>query len=89
MLLSHISIIAIVVNGGWGPWNEWIGCSATCGGGQMRRSRRCNDPVPQYNGLDCPGNGTESEQCAQDPCPGEHESFYGSTYSMHIRRKQI
>ena len=47
-------------------WNEWNGCSVTCGPGQQTRSRTCNqgcDDVPtneledtqSCNLVDCPG----------------------------------
>ena len=32
----------------------------------MRRSRRCDNPKPEYNGLDCDGNEEETKECNKD-----------------------
>lgn len=43
------------VNGAWGPWLPFTSCSVTCGTGIRTRTRMCNHPRPQGNGLYCQG----------------------------------
>ncbi|XP_053380916.1 sushi, von Willebrand factor type A, EGF and pentraxin domain-containing protein 1-like [Mercenaria mercenaria] len=57
------------VNGGWSEWQEWSSCSLTCGGGTRYRSRKCNNPLPGFMGLDCEGNKTGTEACNDHTCP--------------------
>ena len=58
-----------------------------CGGGNLTRTRLCNDPLPQFGGADCMFNEnstyelslvnetifeeTESTPCNESPCPGK------------------
>ncbi|EDO28698.1 predicted protein [Nematostella vectensis] len=46
----------MAVDGAWGAWGDYSTCSRTCGGGVRHRSRRCDNPKPQYGGKDCPGS---------------------------------
>ncbi|XP_056020419.1 serine-rich adhesin for platelets-like isoform X3 [Ostrea edulis] len=58
------------VNGGWSAWGSYSECSASCGGGHKSRSRLCNSPVPDPDGIPC--NSTESNEtieCNTDACP--------------------
>merc|ERR1712061_145242 len=57
------------VDGGFSDWDEWTPCTAECGGGDQTRSRRCDNPAPQFGGLDCVGDFTECQRCNLDPCP--------------------
>ena len=57
-------------DGGWTIWSNWTMCSLTCGGGLSNKTRVCDDPMPIGDGV-CPGNGTESMPCNQQPCPSE------------------
>ena len=59
-----------VVDGNWSPWSTGD-CSASCGGGTLKRTRTCSDPKPQYNGKDCPGDAEDEEKCNEKACPGE------------------
>ncbi|CAG2193328.1 HMCN [Mytilus edulis] len=58
------------VNGNWGRWNGWTGCSKTCGGGRRTRHRTCNDPSPIAGGLDCNGVSRDDSSCSSNVCPG-------------------
>ena len=50
------------VDGGWGEWSVWTDCSQTCGGGTHSRQRKCNNPVPAYDGEDCQPDDNEQEK---------------------------
>ena len=41
----------IPINGAWSNWEAWSVCSSEC---RRNRTRACDDPVPQYAGLECP-----------------------------------
>ncbi|XP_035222665.1 hemicentin-1-like isoform X3 [Stegodyphus dumicola] len=57
------------VNGEWGNWLEWQKCSASCGVGQRKRQRKCDNPSPQYGGENCTGLDTETDICILMKCP--------------------
>lgn len=62
----------IIVNGGWGTWNGWSSCSASCGGGHRSRTRNCDNPSPSGGGTQCTADGsscTETEACNANSCP--------------------
>ena len=42
----------------------------TCGNGRQERTRKCNDPVPEYGGKFCEGPAREFHNCEEDDCPG-------------------
>lgn len=48
----------------WSSWSSWSGCSATCGGGRMSRTRQC------INGNTCSGPTTQYTDCNENKCPG-------------------
>ncbi|KAF6769316.1 hypothetical protein AHF37_11847 [Paragonimus kellicotti] len=74
------------VNGGWGEWSPWSHCSKSCGGGQRRRTRRCDHPAPAYGGEDCPANGyMEVSDCQDVPCPVNGEWSNWSSWSACSR----
>ena len=74
---SRISLTVSVVDGEWGPWQGWTECSQTCGGGTKNRTRLCNNPRPQYDGLDCNGDAVESFDCNTNGCPGKWRYVQG------------
>ena len=53
----------LTVDGGFGQWTAWSACGITCGYSTQSRSRQCDSPAPQYNGRDCSGDLTETQQC--------------------------
>ena len=61
-----------LVDGGWGEFGDWEDCPVSCGGGQHSRIRMCDNPAPQFGGLDCTNDGssdTETEDCNTQECP--------------------
>ena len=64
-----LPLISFPVDGGFSNWLEWSDCSATCGGGSRARSRKCDNPVPQYQGKNCVGLSLETEDCNEEECP--------------------
>ncbi|XP_028928185.1 isthmin-1 [Ornithorhynchus anatinus] len=50
---------------GEGDWSPWSLCSATCGGGNQKRTRSC--------GYSC--TATESRTCDRPRCPGIEDTF--------------
>ncbi|XP_013410228.1 signal peptide, CUB and EGF-like domain-containing protein 2 isoform X2 [Lingula anatina] len=64
------SVLWHPVNGAWGAWRSWSGCSLTCGTQGLRyRSRQCDNLAPLGDGKYCPGSGRETEVCFPGPCP--------------------
>lgn len=57
------------VNGGFSNWGSWSICSKSCGGGLAHRHRVCDNPFPEYGGLNCTGTFVESILCKTNPCP--------------------
>lgn len=66
------------VDGNWGPWQTWNDCSATCGGGEQKRLRLCNNPVQLNGGRSCPGDSSQVSRCKTQPCPGGPQRARGS-----------
>ncbi|KFP01647.1 Hemicentin-1, partial [Calypte anna] len=57
------------IHGNWGPWTSWGTCSRTCNGGQMRRYRSCDNPVPASGGRGCAGADLQIQRCSTELCP--------------------
>ena len=56
------------LDGGWSNWGPYSKCSVSCGGGTMRRDRKCNNPAPANGGKACPGAGWQSKSCNTQSC---------------------
>ncbi|XP_069103857.1 uncharacterized protein [Argopecten irradians] len=61
------------IDGAWTEWSPWGDCtvclaSFTAANGSHTRTRTCNNPSPEFGGLDCPAEDLteETERC---PCP--------------------
>ena len=64
-------------DGGWGAWDSYGSCTVTCGGGTQRKSRSCDNPVPQHGGMSCPGGQSQIQTCNSRMCPtGKHSILY-------------
>ncbi|KAL4216388.1 Thrombospondin-2 [Mactra antiquata] len=62
--------VCCVVDGNWGLWSDWSGCSVTCETGKQSRFRTCSDPMPAFGGSTCTGNNKEYQSChVITPCP--------------------
>ncbi|XP_046564491.1 SCO-spondin-like isoform X5 [Haliotis rubra] len=66
------------IDGGLTQWTQWSvpACSVTCGSAASRtvtRTRSCTNPVPQFGGSDCTGQGntfdSEVRSCGFSQCP--------------------
>ena len=58
------SVSTYSVDGGWGEWKPWTGCTVTCGIGKRQRTRECNNPKPKYGGKPCDSKGIETQSCS-------------------------
>ncbi|XP_020621140.1 semaphorin-5A-like [Orbicella faveolata] len=66
---NYIYKIVEPVDGVFSAWSGWSSCSKTCGGGQQRRTRSCNNPGPSKCGKPCFGNTEEVADCNTHSCP--------------------
>jgi hypothetical protein len=71
---SHFALY-FSVNGKYSSWSVWSPCSSTCGLGQKKRSRTCDNPRAAYGGLDCNryGPNEQAVDCFVADCPGKVE----------------
>lgn len=60
-----------LVNGLWGAWGDFFPCGKTCGGGIQLRFRKCDNPSPSNDGLQCIGDSLQSATCNDHPCKGK------------------
>ena len=70
-LISCFCVCVVAVNGGFGAWTEWTGCTVTCNGGNQTRTRACDNPAPAHGGADCTGEKEETQECSTNKCPGK------------------
>ena len=59
------------MDGSWSQWGDWSECSKTCGNGEKKRVRKCDNPRPQHGGKLCVGDEQEVQACEKKKCPGE------------------
>lgn len=65
----------LLVDGKWGPFGDYSTCSADCGGGKKKRTRKCNKPAPAFGGKNCVGSNEEEIPCNEQPCPGNTTNY--------------
>ncbi|TNN32485.1 A disintegrin and metalloproteinase with thrombospondin motifs 15 [Liparis tanakae] len=63
------------VDGRWGKWGAFAGCSRSCGGGVELARRECDRPVPEDGGKYCHGLRVKYRSCNLDTCPDTGKSF--------------
>ena len=69
--LSCLFISKLKVDGGWGTWSSWTECPVSCGSGEIKRNRTCDNPAPQHGGDSCTDSGSpdsETKSCNDNPC---------------------
>uniref|UniRef100_A0A8C3A6Z7 ADAM metallopeptidase with thrombospondin type 1 motif, 15b n=1 Tax=Cyclopterus lumpus TaxID=8103 RepID=A0A8C3A6Z7_CYCLU len=59
----------IKVDGRWGKWGAFGGCSRSCGGGVQLAKRACDNPVPENGGKYCYGLRVKYRSCNLNTCP--------------------
>jgi len=50
----------------WTGWSAWTGCTRTCGGGTMSRTRSCQNSLA--GGATCSGSSTQTVACNTQSC---------------------
>lgn len=76
-----IQLPEVTIDGRWNAWTHWSECKASCGSraslitGASYRSRVCNNPKPENEGLRCQGNAIELIPCVPNDlcscCPSD------------------
>ena len=54
----------------------------TCGSGNRKRTRTCNDPSPKCNGAGCSGSDTEVGSCSARRCNLGEYSYIHSVLNL-------
>ena len=71
-LLEHL----FLVDGGWSGWSGFGTCSETCGDGTKERIRSCTNPAQAFEGADCIGDPTDTENCKIKECRGQYNLVF-------------
>ena len=69
------------IDGNWGTWSSWHGCSVSCGGGTQTSTRQCNNPPALYGGQQCPGDNERSQDCNDHSCPSNIQLKYQERFN--------
>ena len=64
------------VDGKWGDWSMWSGCSVTCGSGQKSSTRSCDNPAPAYGGKECINGASRIESCDAGDCSSKSRFWF-------------
>ena len=67
----------------WGTW-QYLSCTQSCGGGNLRSERFCNDPPPEIGGQECQLSSGEERGlvetvtflCNLQPCGGGTGNYF-------------
>ena len=67
------------IHGGWSKWTIWSKCIGPCGVGSKTKTRECNNPPPQFGGMDCVGAWKKTVDCDTGifcPIDGQWSAWY-------------
>ncbi|BFZ08650.1 hypothetical protein BsWGS_11689 [Bradybaena similaris] len=70
------------VDGHWSDWSDFSECSSSCGPGISKRTRRCDSPLPQFGGKNCPGSELFTKKCEVTKCPVDGAWSLWGTWSL-------
>ena len=65
----QIKFLIWTTDGSWSDWASFEGCSLSCDGGLLTRSRLCISPPAMNGGKECVGPALETVDCNTQPCP--------------------
>ena len=65
----QIKFLIWTTDGSWSDWASFEGCSLSCDGGLLTRSRLCISPPAMNGGNECVGPALETVDCNTQPCP--------------------
>ena len=85
--VATTSWCGLLVHGQWSSWSSWSRCSVSCGYGNRRRTRRCDNPAPRYGGRSCYGSSSSTETCKIRNCPG-HATFLTAWHKQEAQLSQ-
>ena len=71
-IFINVCTFIFSVDGKWSNWGKWSQCSKTCGQGFKVKSRKCNNPPPKGNGLNCQGKSERINRCIEKPNCGKY-----------------
>ena len=75
------------VNGNWSPWSRWSKCDAECGEGRIKRTRRCDSPVPANGGGECQGETSQTRKCFLRRCENQRVSPEGNEKPLLVTQR--
>ncbi|XP_066931095.1 properdin-like isoform X1 [Clytia hemisphaerica] len=70
------------VNGQYGAWSAYSQCSKSCGGGNQKKTRKCDSPAPAHGGAECEGPAEDQRPCNTQACPVNGQYGAWSAYSQ-------
>ncbi|XP_038054530.1 coadhesin-like [Patiria miniata] len=83
--IRDCSKVICPVDGMWSTWSPWNDCSSTCGKASFKtRTRQCDNPPPQNEGLKCQGEKFDNENCKLAPCLGDGDSSYSASADSSV-----
>ncbi|XP_052067308.1 hemicentin-1-like [Mytilus californianus] len=72
------TLSACPVDGGWSSWNSLGDCTVTCGTGQQRRRRYCDNPLQANGGASCHGEEYDLLSCELSECAEPEQQQSGN-----------
>ena len=69
----------------WGIWEDWLKCTASCGGGVQVRTRH---KIAQSETLECSGSFIEHQICNVNPCP-DFEKLQKDVTTLEMLQRDV